>query len=75
MVIDKQSRATGPLFFQETGCPNKVLGVSGNWATANFEHCMTTCIIFFLIVLSLSPVISLYRYPTSLFPTSYMNDP
>ena len=33
-----QSRGTGPSFFPETGCPNKVLVVSGKRATANFEH-------------------------------------
>ena len=33
-----QSRATSPLSFLKTGCLNKVLVVSGNWATANFGH-------------------------------------
>ena len=32
------SRATRPLFFLTTGCPIEVLVVSGNQATANFEH-------------------------------------
>ena len=31
-----QSWATGPLFFLKTGCPNKLLVVLGNRATANF---------------------------------------
>ena len=34
-----QSRGTGPLFFQKTGCPNEILVASGNQATTNFEHC------------------------------------
>ena len=38
MVNEGQSRATGALFFLKTGCLNEVLVVSGNRATANFEH-------------------------------------
>ena len=38
MANARQSRATSPLFFLKSGCRNKVLVVSGNRATANFEH-------------------------------------
>ena len=40
MANARQTRATGPLFFLKTGCPNEVLVASGNRATANFEHCI-----------------------------------
>ena len=41
-----QSRTTGPLFFLKTGCPNEVLVVSANWATAYFGHCEITSYFF-----------------------------
>ena len=56
-----QSRATGPLFFLKTGCPNKVLVVSGNRATTNyFGHCIKQ--LFFPVnVLEYKQVIQIYE--------------
>ena len=46
MANAAQSRATGPLFFLKTGCPEEILVASGKRATANFEHGINIFIIY-----------------------------